>query len=60
MGYLNSYYGASLKETKKENLQGSKVEEKHRLLGDLFDVYLYLLRVISIFATFEFGGCLRS
>ena len=29
-------------------------------LGDLFDDGLYLLGVISIFATFEIGGYLRS
>ena len=35
------------------------VEEKHTL-GDLFDDGLYLLCVISIFATFEIGGYHRS
>ena len=33
---------------------------KNILLGDLFDDGLYLLCVISIFATFEIGGYLRS
>ena len=39
----------------------SKVEEKHKLIpGDLFDDDLYLVCVISIFATFEIGGLIRT
>ena len=33
---------------------------KNKLLGDLFDGDLYLLGVISIFASFELGGYFRS
>ena len=33
---------------------------KHKLLGDLFDYDLYLLRVVSIFATFEIGVVFSS
>ena len=58
--------------TRKENVshRGSKAKEtfhieearlrKNKLLSDLFNGDLYLLCVISIFATFELGGYLRS
>ena len=35
---------------------GSKVEENHKLLCDLFDDDFYFLSVMSIFATFKLGG----
>ena len=63
----HTYYHAMLFSENTKITQEKKtfhVEEawlrKSMLLSDLFDDDLYLLCVISIFATFETGGYLRS
>ena len=60
----NTYHVILIKTDRRQEKKTFHIEEamfsKNKSLSALFDGELYLVCVISIFATFEIGGCLRS